>query len=429
MYSLIKSLSFKEYFTKHKIQILFNYLFVLYAFIMPIDMSKIDGILAVLIIFLLINLKYKELIFLVKKSRLFQSILLLSLLILISYIWSNSQSTVPAHDRYSDIYYYYYRYIIFFLLPIIMIVTNLKKEFIPIVINSFIFAMFINEIISYGIFFELWTTPYGIQSNPLPFHRNHITYSAFIGFTILLSIYKFSHLKNNYMKLFYLLFLTTMTINLFMSAGRTGQFSLFLTAIALTFIYFRKNIKILILSFLILIITFLLAFNNMETFHKRITTAGQDIENIFDGKNLDTSMGTRIIAFDTIPYLVTTDNILFGVGMGDKPYHVSNTLKNHYPHRLNNFDIHGYLHNSHLEMFVSNGLVGLFLYFSIFYFTFTARIKDPFIKYIARTLSIYFICFGMSADIFFWKEMMSLFAFFLGIIILQSQLEKKIIDG
>ncbi len=419
----------KEYFTKPKINILFNYLFVLYAFIMPINMSKLDGIIGILIILWIVNFNYTKLLTILKHSTLLKSILLLSLLILLSYIWSTDHTTLRSQQKYSDMSYYFYRYIIFFILPIIMIITNLKKEFIPIIINSFIFGMFINELLSYGIFFELWTTPGGTPSNPVPYHSNHITYSTFIGFTILLSAYKFNHIENMKIRLFYIIFMLTMSINLFLSAGRTGQFSLFITSILLILIYFRKNIKMLFFSSLMVIMIFLLAFNNVSTFNKRVIEAQESVIKIYNNQAKDTSLGTRIMAFDTIPYLINSSNILFGEGIGDKPSYVSSTLKNEYPHRLMNFDVHGYLHNSHLEMLVSNGLVGLFLYLSIFYFLFTIKIKDTFIKYISYSLSIYLFCFGMTADIFFWKEPMSLFAFFLGIVILQSQLEKKTIDG
>ncbi|WP_345979936.1 O-antigen ligase family protein [Sulfurimonas sp. HSL3-2] len=353
---------------------------------------------------------------------------MLTLLILLSYTWSTSQSTIPTHFYYSDMAGYFYRYSMFFLFPMIIIFTKLKKEFIPMVIGSFILAMIVNELISYGVFFGLWTTLRGTPENPIPFHKNHITYSAYLAFTILLSLYKFIHIQNKYKKLFLLLFLTTMSINLFMSAGRTGQFSLFITAIFLSFIYI-KNIKTLLMTFITLVTVFILAFSVMPTFKHRITQAEQSIKNILENKNKDTSLGTRIMAFDTIPYLVNKDNLLFGVGMGDKPYYVSTTLKKDYPYRLVNFDKHGFLHNSHIEILISNGIIGLLLYCSIFYFLFTINVKDKLIKYISYTLGISFLCFGMVADIFFFRAIMSLFSLFLGIIILQKYEEQKLIKN
>lgn len=396
---------------------------------MPIDISKTDGIIAILILFSIVNFNYEKLLIFIKNSKLFLNILLLSFLILLSYLWSTNDSTVVQHLRYSEISQYYYRYMIFFFLPLIMIILNIKKEFIPLLINSFIAGMFINVILSYGIFFELWVIPYTTPSNPVPYHGNHITYSTFLGFTILLSFYKLNHIKNNYAKAFYLLLMITMIINLFMTAGRTGQFSLLITSIILLLIYFRTNIKMLILSFLILFMTFLLAYTTMATFNKRVNKAFQDTNELYHGKNVDTSLGTRIMSYHSTSYLMNKNNILFGVGMGDKPYYVSKTLTEDYPYRLVNFDKYGYLHNSHVGMLVSNGIVGLFFYLSIFYFLFKVPIKNDFIKYISYSLSIYFLCYGANGDIFYPKELMPLFAFFLGIVILQSQLEKKTIDG
>lgn len=343
---------------------------------------------------------------------------------MLSYLWSSyNPDSISTHQLYSKFSIYYNNYLKYFLFPIILIVTKLKKEFIPWLISSFIFGMFINEIISYGIFFELWSTERGTPENPVPFHINHITYSTFIGFTILLSIYKLVHIKNNYAKLFYLIFLTTMTINLFMSVGRTGQFALFITSMILIVIYFNKNIKVIVFSSFILLLTFFLGFSYMTTFNKRVLQAKQSIENIIDGKNVDTSLGTRIMAFHTIPYLVNRDNILIGVGIGDKASYVSSTLSAKYPYRLINFDKHGFLHNSHIEMLISNGLIGLFLYFSIFFFLFKLKIRDKFIQYIAYSISLYILCYGMVADIFFFHEVMSLFSLFLGIILTQIQIE------
>ncbi|MDD5203102.1 MAG: O-antigen ligase family protein [Sulfurimonas sp.] len=408
-----------------KINFSFNYLIILYAFVMPISVSKSDDFMKILIPLWIISFEYTKILVFIKESRLFQTILLLTFFILLSYLWSTEITTTPTHFYYSDIYDYFYRYFVFFLFPIIMILTKLKKEYISLVITSFVFAMFINEIISYGIFFEFWTTPKGSPENPVPFHKNHITYSTFLGFTILLSIYKFSHIKTNYIRLLLLFFLVTMSINLFMSAGRTGQFSLFITLILLSLIYLRKNIKLIIFSFSILVLVFFIAYNNMTTFHVRVNEAINNVESIVNNKNVDTSFGTRIMAFSTIPYLMNENNILFGVGMGDKASYVSTTLKNDYPYRLENFDIHGFLHNSHLEMLVSNGLAGLLLYFSIFYFLLTIVIKDPFIKYMGYSLGIYLLCFGMVSDIFFYRAIMSIFSLFLGIIILQNQSEKE----
>lgn len=423
---------FQKYLTiaKENINLLINLLLLLYAFAMPLNISKAQDISYILIVLWIITFDYKNLLNFIKENKLFQTILLLSFLIFISFLWSDldRKTIISSQLYYADVKDYIFRYTVFFLFPIIIIITKLKKRFISLFISSFLLGMFINEVIAYGTFFEFWKTHKGVSSNPIVFHKNHITYSTFVGFTVLLLFYKINHIKSIYIKLFYSFFIVTMVINLFMSQGRTGQFSFFITGLLLILIYFGKNIKALILSLIILVTVFILAFYNMSTFNSRVNQAKHSIENIVQGKNLDTSLGTRIIAFDTIPYLINKENFLFGVGMGDKPYYVSSTLKKDYPHRLMNFDVHGFLHNSHLEMLVSNGLIGLLLYLYIFYLLFRIPIQDSFIKYASYSLGIYYLCVGMTADIFFFKATMSLFAMFLGIIILQHQLEKSNVD-
>ena len=393
---------------------------------MPISRSYSIKLIDILIPMLIITFDYKKMYLYIRNNKILIYVLLLTSLIFISYSWSFYNDTSPnIHKRYSDIGWYFKYYFKYFLFFLFLLISKVDKQDLSLLLNIFLLSMFINELISYGIVFELWETEKGNISNPIPFHKNHITYSTFIGFTILLSIYKIQYIKNNYQKLFYLIFLITMSINLFMSAGRTGQLSLLITLIVLIFIHFRKDIKKILLSISTIVIVLLISYNTINTFNNRINQAVTDINNLLFIKKVDSSFGTRILAIDTIPYLINKNNILLGVGMGNKPTYISDTIKETYPHRLINFDNNGMLHNSHVEILISNGVVGLFLYLSIFYFLFTIKLKDKFIKYIAQSFSIYLFCFGMSADIFYYKQIMMFMAFFISIIIIQYEYERN----
>jgi O-antigen ligase len=208
-----------------------------------------------------------------------------------------------------------------------------------------------------------------------------------------------------------------------MSAGRTGQFSLFITAFILIFIYFKQDVKAIFFSVVVLCLSIIIAYNTLDTFNSRINRGIIDIEQMIYHQKMDSSLGTRIASFDTIPYLMNKDNILYGVGMGDKPTYVSQTVKSTYPYRLYNFDEHGMLHNSYVEILVSNGLVGLFFYLALFYYLLFVRIKDQLVQYIARSISLYFLCYGMVADIFIFRQPMLLFSLFIAIVIIQQQSE------
>lgn len=416
---------------KEQITLFINYLLVLFVFYFPIAsmytienlnfMDYFTNIFILLALFIGLTLKKVKFLF---NNKLFLSIIAIGMLLVISFMWSEPHSGFIYENSE-----YYKKFLkSYFLLPFLIIVFALKKEFIPILINAFLVSMFVNEIISYGIYFEFWDTWAGSPSNPVPYHLNHITYSTYVGFSILLSLYKLLSISNRYLQSFYAVFFVTMSINLFMSAGRTGQMSLLITSVLLIFIYFKRDIKKLIKVILTLFLIFIIMYNTVNTFNERIHQMITNITTIFENQEYDTSFGTRIMAFTTIPYLMNTDNIIIGVGIGDKPSYISSILNENYPYRLNSFDIHGYLHNSHIEMLVSNGIIGFFIYMLIFYFLIKLQIKDKFIKYLSYVISFYFFCYGLSADIFFFHHVTLLFSCMLAIVVSQvgfENIEKK----
>jgi O-antigen ligase len=176
--------------------------------------------------------------------------------------------------------------------------------------------------------------------------------------------------------------------------------------------------------FFTLVILFITAYATVHTFHKRVNIAIHDTKSALNATNLDTSFGTRIAAFKALPYLIEKKNLLFGVGIGDKPTFVKEKLQKNFPYKILAFNKYGYLHNSHLEIFISLGVVGLILYFLIFYFTFTMKIEDKMMQYIAHTIPIYFLFIGLTTDLFYFYHISVLFAAFLGIVVAQSYQEQ-----
>lgn len=350
-------------------------------------------------------------------------------MILLSYLWSkNYPNTV-----YGDFNFFFKAFGYFYLFPIIIIVSSLKAKYIVFVVSSFLLSMFVNEIISYGIFFDLWSTgiPKSNSFNPVPFQLSgiHISYSVFIAFTILLSLYKFKHISNKYIKLVFLIFLITMSMNLFISIGRTGQFSLLLTLIILIFIYYYKNIKKVVFLIISLFSLFIFAYYNINTFNIRINQGIDDIKNVIYNHDIKhSSVGDRLLAYHAIIYIFEPKNILFGVGIGDKEEYVKKRLhENKYPYKqIKSFWEYGRLHNMYLEILISNGIIGLFLLLFLFYSLFKIKIKNTFIKYISYITSLVFLFVAFSCDIFFFYELMLLFGLFISIVIVQYNHEQKI---
>lgn len=394
-----------------------NYALIIYAFIFPIDANISKSFIGFVVIPLFIlSLNFKEVLNLFMCNRILQIVSLLISLILISYLWS--EQTIGYYGDFSD-YNKILRY--YFIFPFLAFILSFDKKYTSFAITSFLLGMFISIMISYGIYFDFFTISHTRQFNLAPFYSSHISYSTFLGFTIILTAYRLVTSKNNWLKVLYSLFFLTIIGNLFLSAGRTGQMALLLTFMVLILIYFRHELKKLLVSILVLISVFIFSYINFDTFNYRVNVMYNDTVNVFYGKNYGSSFGTRIMAFITIPYLVNSDNILFGVGMGDKPTYVKEILVKDFPYEVHNFTDHGYLHNSHIEFLVSNGIVGLFIYLSLFYYLITTKFKDRFIEYMSKALGIYFICYGLSADIFFFYEPMMLLAFFLALIAIQDK--------
>jgi len=70
---------------------------------------------------------------------------------------------------------------------IFAIALNVRKEQIPTIISAFIAGMLVSELLSYGMFFELWTIKGHGREYPSPFMM-HIDYSIFLAFTAIILV-------------------------------------------------------------------------------------------------------------------------------------------------------------------------------------------------------------------------------------------------
>ena len=148
-----------------------NYLIVAYAFSFPISKAAVS-ILEVLILLLWIyqgNWKYK---FNLLKSNVFIGIVGAFILYsIISVLWASDPLFAI---NYIGKYHH--------MLMIPVIYTSLEKKYIRHIFSAFLLSVFVSEIISYGIIFDLFTYKNATAQFPTPF-THHITYSIFLAFT------------------------------------------------------------------------------------------------------------------------------------------------------------------------------------------------------------------------------------------------------
>jgi len=393
-----------------------NILFLIYAFSIPFDkeITKIIGLLLLLLWII-------EGDFINKFKLIFTSKVIVAFILFIIY----NYLSILCSNHYEYALNYVNKYLYY--IPILIIFTSIKKEYIKYSITSFIIAMFISEIVTYGIFFDYWTTSYNTlhsSSSPTAF-MSHTIYSALISFTAILTLYKIIYEKNIYLKIIFILFYTSISLNLFISGGRTGLVPYIIVQVLLLIYIYKHKVKYIIISLSIISFLFYFSYKNINIFNKRINQAYSNIINI-KNKNFNSSWGTRV-AMIYVGLKIIQDNPIFGVGIKDNMDKMIEYINN-----INEYDFNHlkryykwHFHNQYIDILTQIGIVGLVLFFLIFYYLISIDIKDNYINTIKIIVTLTILFSIISSDLFHQKHYMYLISLFIGLIIAQNMYEKE----
>ena len=306
------------------------------------------------------------------------------------------------------------------MIPIIY--TSLDKKFLGHIFSACLISMFLSEIMSYGIFFEFWTYKNVLPSDPAPF-MDHVSYSIYLAFTSMILLNKIFFETELKYKVIYILFFITVTSNLFLNGGRSGQVTFFIILLILAILNAKHKLKAVAVSVLFLSITFFAAYNISPNFQNRFNQATTDVSQMIEQNNYTGSFSTRvslwIIGIDQI-----TDSISLGSGMGNEMNQIEYYVQKH------NFDItHLKRFGDHHNMFITYGIqlgqIGLILIFLIFYFVYTLKIKDPMNKNLNTVFIITFTLWSFTGTTFHTMNPMTFFALFAGLFNAISYIEKN----
>lgn len=387
-----------------------NYLILLYAFTLSFP-SEIKRVIAITMIIFWLTDKTKY-DFKLPKTNIFLFFWIFIGYCLLSYFWSD----VSLKEAFSYIKRYWYY------LPVFIIFKYLKREYFEYVISSFLIGMLISEILSYGNYFGMWQVGLGHPHDPTVFMQ-HTLYSIFLSITAIFLISKILYEKDRKKMILFILFFTTVTINLLINSGRTGYFTLFITIVIVIITIYKMNLKIIINTLLGITIILSLAYNLSPNFKNRILAIESDIEKIIYSSDYNTSIGARI-GFWFLTKEIIKDNPLFGTGIANNinkknEYIVINNLEIKY--ELNKYLVH--FHNNYLEIMSQFGIIGLSLFLYLFYLIAKIKTNDKTI-YVLKisTLSI-FLLGSLSDMLFYLNDTMFLFSFILGLILAQYKLE------
>ncbi|MBT5323235.1 MAG: O-antigen ligase family protein [Campylobacteraceae bacterium] len=407
---------------RNKIDDINSYLLITFAFFLPLSRAGISILSVLMILMWLFQGDFKK-----KYENLKDNVVIIALVLFvgfefISLVWTTSENIGHGLDQA-------FKTTRLVLLPILVIATTLKKEYIPKVITAFLIGMLISEILSYGIFFELWTLRHGSPSDPTPF-MHHLDYSTFLTFTslLLLLLNRYFDTNNLKLKAFYFIYFLFVTSNLFLNGGRTGHLAFAISIFAVGFVNI-KNKFIAFFSMLILVIAiFYAAYNISPVFKQRFDAGANEISKLESNSNskykgsFGQRLGAWIVAIDMVK-----DNHLLGTGGGSemvefKKYAQNSSSDLQVVQNITHF------HNEYVHTIVEYGIVGLILYLIIWYSLFKMPMENTNFSNL-RVIFITVFCTASTVEVLFHNQFpMSLFALFVGIFISlsKSQVKRKI---
>ena len=373
-----------------------NLLFVLLGLSLPFSVSISNILVVSLILSVVLEGDFRTKITRMKSSKWMVSLsLLLILYYLLFFIYGQFSDTIWTLKRVSILWILPILYSVYFPIKIIF-----KSLF------AFLFSMFLSSVIAISENIELiningenWTWAAFLQ---------YTDHNVFLASSIIISIYLLFkvefHKKYKYIIFFFLPFYL---FSIFTEAGKSGQIVLILLLVLFFIFFFKNNIKKLIISVITLIIGVFVIYNTSEIIEKRFT---YEIKRFIENKT-----SSRSLLFNHSIDLIK-ENPVLGYGAGsftDKFGEINEETKKvlRYQHKTP--------HNNYLYVWLELGLLGLLLFFLIFYF----QIKELYHQNdgdFMILLPIMYLCVMMTDTYLFNQNTLILYVF-LSVIVVNYQ--------
>jgi len=390
-----------------------NILFILYAGLLPFS-NAFDTHTGpyLIMLFWILEGNFKE------KLDIFKSYPALPLLTLfftisaISFLWSDN-----FYSAKKEFEYYFVLFSIF-----TAISTSIKAEYIKIAIYTFLISMFISEIYSYGIFFDIFHPKGADRFNPTPPYIHHLRYSIFLAVTalILLSMVTDSS-KSIKWRLPEGLFLLSTTANLFMNGGRTGQLAFIVAVIIFIIFKYGMNFKRLAITLLSLSAILITAYYFSPVFNNRVHSAISDIDDIFTKSNLQNSWGERI-AMKIVAIDLISKYPLFGEGIGDAMDSYREDISSP-PMDKYSFTAHvPHVHDQFLQIAIQSGVINMLIFISFILYLFFMKCQSKENQALLKAVVVIFII-GSLTDVILRNYNAGLFAFVFTLLALRCKKE------
>ena len=386
-----------------------NYLIVLYALMIPLSLDVLRTAAILMIIFWIREGAFRQKFSELKKQPLFIALFFMISLLLLSLLWTDYEN-LRTGVKYITRFWY--------LLPMFVIFTSIDKKFIPIALSAFLTGMLISELVSYGIFFELITVEGLSHKDPSPFMQ-HTLYSVFLAFSAGILLNRILTSEQIKHIIVYTIFFITITANLFINTGRTGQFLFLFVLVSVLIGHYKITFKSIVATLTLLLIIPYLAFTLSPNFKARMLNTYHSTNNFTYSDSIGARVGLNIVAKD-----IFLENPIIGVGAGDYLSEKEEMVQQRYPDRkcIKNW-VH--YHNQFAEFAVIAGIFGLFSYLFIFISLLRTKITDIRMNTIKYILVSSIAIASLSDAMFHLNRPLSLFALFAGLILAQYRYEKQ----
>ncbi len=371
-------------YKKCKINTIINYLVVLYAFILPLSRSALSVLSVALIVLWFAEGNFKDK--LTKINKTYMSIFALGFFMVISYLWSSDFQYAAFYVR---------KYWQYFLVSFVVF-TSLKKENVIYVVSAFLLGMFVSELISYALFFDLIHKKNVNPHDPSPF-MNHIEYSIYLSIASIILMDRILKLKGlNIRRIIYIALFLLTSVTLFITHGRTGQFIYILNMFIFICVYFGINAKNILKSVAVGLLVFAVVYGFSGSFRTKFDNFAIALKGS-KYTNPCSSVGTRLNMIKVGSEIFISHPIA-GVGVGDSNDEFKKIIHSKYP-RLKCLLPYNHLHNQYIQIMAQVGIIGLILLLLIFYFFFRES-KDKKLGFLF-SLSIMLAFFG---DVLFSRQ-------------------------
>lgn len=392
---------------------LLNYFVIFYAFAISTSRAAIVLLTFILLFLWIKEGKISEKVDILRNSKIIKVLLLFVLYSFFSILWSENK--LIGLDYVLKYWYF---------MPIAIIFTSVQKEYIKYIFSAFLLGMLLNEFLSYSIWLELISWKNRTTIDPTPF-MNHLQYSLFLAFTSLLILLTIFDERNIRLRIFYIFYFLSVTINLFINGGRTGQVAFLFSLFILFFISIKNKIIAFTVSILFILFILIAGSNYIQNFKDRVEALKSDIVCLIDNKNYNTSIGQRIGMWQ-VAYEIISENKLFGTGVGDEISVLYDKINQKHQDKIC-IIVNGlpHYHNDVVQIIVQLGILGGFLFLLLFYFILCLDIKDVYMKRLSIIFVFVYFISSQFEVMFHAQFSMAMFALFVGIFLAFTRIENE----